>query len=255
MRSSACNGTCSPRRLQALARRIVQLLRRLDRAARLEAELFLHGLDRLRDGARRLVRAAFERVYADLGGEDAEALSKAWTRARHGGEARASSPSMRRFSGRPGARPFGVSRYEAAAADRAGRVPQPEARAKAEGGGGERTKRERSQSGRTDALRPLGAPARPAGRVGRHPGDHEKGSPIPRNPERKNAVPLSIPGGPRLSSEVCISLRRRALALCSFRSTAGARSARVDARPYAPARLTCGPGGRRGRRRAAGRGN
>ena len=70
--------------LQAmLARRIVQLLWRLDRAARLEAELFLHGelaakRDRLRAAGRGgAVRAAFERVYADQGGEDADALSKA----------------------------------------------------------------------------------------------------------------------------------------------------------------------------------
>ena len=70
--------------LQAvLARRIVQLLWRLDRAARLEAELFVHGelaakRDRLRAAGRGgAVRAAFERVYADQGGEDAEALSKA----------------------------------------------------------------------------------------------------------------------------------------------------------------------------------
>ena len=70
--------------LQAvLARRIVQLLWRLDRAARLEAELFVHGelaakRDRLRAaGPGGAVRAAFERVYADQGGADAEALSKA----------------------------------------------------------------------------------------------------------------------------------------------------------------------------------
>ena len=70
--------------LQAmLARRIVQLLWRLDRAARLEAELFLHGelaakRDRLRaPGRGGAHRAAFERVYADQGGEDADALSKA----------------------------------------------------------------------------------------------------------------------------------------------------------------------------------
>ena len=70
--------------LQAmLARRIVMLLWRLDRAARVEAELFLHGelaakRDRLRAAGRGgAVRAAFERVYADQGGEEAEALSKA----------------------------------------------------------------------------------------------------------------------------------------------------------------------------------
>ena len=70
--------------LQAvLARRIVQLLWRLDRAARLEAELFVHGelaakRDRLRAaGPGGAVRAAFERVYADQGGADADALSKA----------------------------------------------------------------------------------------------------------------------------------------------------------------------------------
>ena len=70
--------------LQAmLARRIVQLLWRLDRAARLEAELFLHGelaakRDRLRAAGRGgAVRAALKRVYGDEDGPDAEALSKA----------------------------------------------------------------------------------------------------------------------------------------------------------------------------------
>ena len=70
--------------LQAmLARRIVMLLWRLDRAARLEAELFVHGelaakRDRLcaagRGGA---VRTALKRVCEDEEGADADALSKA----------------------------------------------------------------------------------------------------------------------------------------------------------------------------------
>ena len=65
-----------------LARRIVQLLWRLDRAARLEAELFLHGAlaarrDKLRaPGPNNAVRAAFERVYADKDGKCPEALTK-----------------------------------------------------------------------------------------------------------------------------------------------------------------------------------
>ena len=65
-----------------LARRIVQLLWRLDRAARLEAELFLHGelaarRDKLRaPGPNNAVRAAFERVYADKDGKCPEALTK-----------------------------------------------------------------------------------------------------------------------------------------------------------------------------------
>ena len=70
--------------LQAmLARRIVQLLWRLDRAARLEAELFLHGelaakRDRLRaPGPSGAHRAAIERVYGDKDGKCPEALSKA----------------------------------------------------------------------------------------------------------------------------------------------------------------------------------
>ena len=66
-----------------LARRIVQLLWRLDRAARLEAELFLHGelaakRDRLRaPGPSGAHRAAIERVYADKDGKCPEALTKA----------------------------------------------------------------------------------------------------------------------------------------------------------------------------------
>ena len=72
--------------LQAvLARRIVVLLWRLDRAARLEAELFVHGelaakRDRLRAAGRGgAVRAALKRVCADEGGEseDADALTRA----------------------------------------------------------------------------------------------------------------------------------------------------------------------------------
>ena len=65
-----------------LARRIVQLLWRLDRAARLEAELFLHGelaarRDKLRaPGPNNAVRAALERVYADKDGKCPEALTK-----------------------------------------------------------------------------------------------------------------------------------------------------------------------------------
>ena len=65
-----------------LARRIVQLLWRLDRAARLEAELFLHGelaarRDKLRaQGPNNAVRAALERVYADKDGKCPEALTK-----------------------------------------------------------------------------------------------------------------------------------------------------------------------------------
>ena len=69
--------------LQAmLARRIVQLLWRLDRAARLEAELFLHGelaakRDKLRaPGPNNAHRAALERVYADKDGKCPEALTK-----------------------------------------------------------------------------------------------------------------------------------------------------------------------------------
>ena len=65
-----------------LARRIVQLLWRLDRAARLEAELFLHGelaarRDKLRaPGPNNAVRAALERAYADKDGKCPEALTK-----------------------------------------------------------------------------------------------------------------------------------------------------------------------------------
>ena len=65
-----------------LARRIVQLLWRLDRAARLEAELFLHGelaakRDKLRaPGPNNAHRAALERVYADKDGKCPEALTK-----------------------------------------------------------------------------------------------------------------------------------------------------------------------------------
>ena len=65
-----------------LARRIVQLLWRLDRAARLEAELFLHGAlaarrDKLRaPGPNNAHRAALERVYADKDGKCPEALTK-----------------------------------------------------------------------------------------------------------------------------------------------------------------------------------
>ena len=65
-----------------LARQIVQLLWRLDRAARLEAELFLHGelaakRDKLRaPGPNNAVRAAFERAYADKDGKCPEALTK-----------------------------------------------------------------------------------------------------------------------------------------------------------------------------------
>ena len=65
-----------------LARRIVQLLWRLDRAARLEAELFLHGelaakRDKLRaPGPNNAHRAALERVYANKDGKCPEALTK-----------------------------------------------------------------------------------------------------------------------------------------------------------------------------------
>ena len=65
-----------------LARRIVQLLWRLDRAARLEAELFLHGAlaakrDKLRaPGPNNAFRATLERVYADKDGKCPEALTK-----------------------------------------------------------------------------------------------------------------------------------------------------------------------------------
>ena len=88
MRSRSCSGTCSPTlapqgALQGmLARRIVQLLWRLDRAARLEAELFLHGelaarRDKLRaPGPNNAHRAALERVYADKDGKCPEALTK-----------------------------------------------------------------------------------------------------------------------------------------------------------------------------------
>ena len=65
-----------------LARQIVQLLWRLDRVARLEAELFLHGelaakRDKLRaPGPNNAHRAALERVYADKDGKCPEALTK-----------------------------------------------------------------------------------------------------------------------------------------------------------------------------------
>ena len=65
-----------------LARQIIQLLWRLDRAARLEAELFLHGelaakRDKLRaPGPNNAHRAALERVYADKDGKCPEALTK-----------------------------------------------------------------------------------------------------------------------------------------------------------------------------------
>ena len=70
--------------LQAvLAQRIVVLLWRLDRAARLETELFVHGdlvahRDRLRAAARRgAARGELRRLRADGNGEDADALSEA----------------------------------------------------------------------------------------------------------------------------------------------------------------------------------
>ena len=65
-----------------LARQIIQLLWRLDRAARLEAELFLHGelaakRDKLRaPGPNNAHRAALERAYADKDGKCPEALTK-----------------------------------------------------------------------------------------------------------------------------------------------------------------------------------
>ena len=145
-----------------LARRIVQLLWRLDRAARLEAELFLHGelaarRDKLRaPGPNNAVRAALERVYADKDGKCPEALTKSLDEKDRAFEERRReilAVDMEILLGAPSAmvlvereasaKAFDrLMRYEAIAAalpqPDAGGVPQPEARGRqgSEGGGG-----------------------------------------------------------------------------------------------------------------------